>query len=490
MRMQDLPRDIAQMMCHASPLAWANYAMGSYVVPYDHLKYVESKLVRVGEDIKRLRISQPPQSGKSLLVSTSFPTWYLGRNPDARLMIVSYGGKRAHDLGQQTKDMFANHAGPIFGLECDPSARSKEFWKVKGHRGYLLSAGIGGPVNGFPADLIIFDDPYASAEDALSPAGRKTVERFVTSVLAARLQRGGSMLFVSTRWSADDIIGWSQKQERSGGDPWHEVVLQALPEVDRYDSETGQLIQLADQSICEELKPKEFLLEMKAACTYYEWCSLWQQTPVAAEGSLWEASMFGADQFTDDWPHDLDALVVAIDPAMGSDLADGDYSAIVALGIRGDGLFYTEADIEITGPEDTITRLIGFIDRLPRYPDLIGIESVGFAKLVKDIGAARLVENNIMVPVVALKPTMKHVSTGKDVTIRKQDRISMVLDTFIREQLMRYIRSRGTTRLVHQLENFPMKKYHDDGPDALEMCFRLLRDVGQTQKELSRIAAR
>lgn len=490
MRMQDLPRDIAQMMCHASPLAWANYAMGPFVVPYPHLKYVESKLVRVGEDIKRLRISQPPQSGKSLLVSTSFPTWYLGRHPDARLMIVSYGGKRAHDLGQQTKDMFANHAGPIFGLECDPSARSKEFWKVKGRRGYLMSAGIGGPVNGFPADLIIFDDPYSSAEDALSPAGRKTVERFVTSVLAARLQRDGSMLFVSTRWHSDDVIGWSKKQERSGGYPWHEVVLQALPEADRYDAETGELIQREGESICEELKPKEFLLEMKAACTFFEWQSLWMQTPVAAEGSLWESSMFGADQFIDDWPHDLDHLVVAIDPAMGSDLADGDYSAIVALGIRGDGLFYTEADIEITGPEDTITRLISFIDRLPKMPDLIGIESVGFARLVKDIGVTRLLENNILVPVVSMKPTIKHVSTGKEVTIRKQDRVSGVLDTFIREQLVRYIRSRGTTRLVHQLENFPLKKYHDDGPDALEMCFRLLRDVGQTRDELSRIAAR
>jgi predicted phage terminase large subunit-like protein len=175
---------------------------------------------------------------------------------------------------------------------------------------------------------------------------------------------------------------------------------------------------------------------------------------------------------------------------MGSDLADGDYSAICALGVRGDGHFYVEADIEITGPEDTITRLIAFMDRLPRLPDVVGIESVGFAKLVKDIGAARLAEAGILVPVIALKPTMKHVSTGKDVTVRKQDRISMVLDTFIREQLVRYIRSRGTTRLVHQLENFPMKKYHDDGPDAMEMCFRLLREVGQHKAELARIHSR
>ena len=490
MDFRDLSIREQKRLCHVSPLAWAMRAMGPHIRPYPHLRYVESKLLQVGNDIKRLRVSMCPQAGKSLLVSTSFPTWYLGRNPDARVMVVSYGGKRAYDIGQQTKDAFANHAGEMFGLEIDKSARSKEFWKVKGHRGYLISSGVGGPTNGFPADLVIFDDPYGSPEDALSPVGRDRVERFTTSVLAARLQRGGSLVLVSTRWHSDDIIGWSYRIERTGKQKWHTIRLSAIPESDVYDEDTGELVQHAGESICEELKPISFLREIRNNSTFYEWESLWQNRPVAPSGSLWNSSMFGEDVWVEEFPDDCDSIVIAVDPAMGKDISRGDYSAIVALGVRGDGLIYVTADIERAGPDETITRMIRMVDSLPKQPDVIGIESFGFQEVLRDTGAAKILAANIFSPVIAQQPVHRHVTTGQDVRIPKQDRISMHLDQFIRDGIIRFVRGKGCNVLVHQLENFPQKNYHDDGPDALEMCLRLLRDVGKYQSELRGVEER
>ena len=64
----------------------------------------------------------------------------------------------------------------------------------------------GGAITGRGADLLIIDDPV-SEQDALSPTAMDSVYEWYTSGPRQRLQPGGIIVIVMTRWSTKDLVG-------------------------------------------------------------------------------------------------------------------------------------------------------------------------------------------------------------------------------------------------------------------------------------------
>ena len=166
----------------------------------------------------RLMIFMPPRVGKSELVSRRFPPWVLGRHPDWNVFLVSYGAELAEELSADARRVVMDDAyQAIFGrkyeidpgstVELDRASKSVAFWRISGHRGGLRAVGVGGALTGRGADVLVIDDPIKGRKEADSKAYKEDLWRFYTGTLYDRVEPGGGIVLMQTRWAVDDLAG-------------------------------------------------------------------------------------------------------------------------------------------------------------------------------------------------------------------------------------------------------------------------------------------
>ena len=159
---------------------------------------------------------------------------------------------------------------PDVDLKADSKAAGR--WET-GQGGEYYAAGVGGAITGRGADLLIIDDPH-SEQDALSETAMEHAYEWYTSGPRQRLQPGGSIVVVMTRWSLKDLTGKLVRAQASDvmSDQWDIVEFPAiLP--------SGNLL-------WPEFWKKEELLRVKASLSLSKWNAQWQQNPVAEEGAI------------------------------------------------------------------------------------------------------------------------------------------------------------------------------------------------------------
>lgn len=186
-----------------------------------HHRLIAKKLEAVERgEIERLMITMPPRHGKSMLASEFFPAWYLGRNPDHYVVTATYAQELADDFGRKVKnqieDKSFNAIFPGIGL-ADDSKSAKRFHiedeeggfeHTLKQRGAYYAVGVGGPLTGRGAHLLLIDDPVKNREDADSEIIRKKTRDWYTSTAYTRLMPGGRIVIIQTRWHEDDLSGW------------------------------------------------------------------------------------------------------------------------------------------------------------------------------------------------------------------------------------------------------------------------------------------
>lgn len=277
-------------------------------------------------------ITMPPRHGKSMLASEFFPAWYLGRNPDHYVVTATYAQELADDFGRKVKNQIEDAAYqaifPGVGL-ADDSKSAKRF-HIEGQqggyehslaqRGAFYAVGVGGPLTGRGAHLLLIDDPVKNREEAESEVTRKKTKDWYTSTAYTRLMPGGRIVVIQTRWHEDDLSGWLQSEHKHEG--W--VVLD-LPAID----ETGS-------ALWPEQYDVEALERIKRALPPRDWSALYQQKPSPETG----------DYFKRDWIHTVEALPPrdqmliygASDYAVTAD--GGDYTVHVVVGLDPEGRMY------------------------------------------------------------------------------------------------------------------------------------------------------
>ena len=203
------------------------------VGPHHRLLCDELMLLETG-DIDRLMIFISPRSSKSLIASTYFPAWALGRNPYWQEIAVSHSDDLATRFGRAIRDIINTSAYqtifPRINIRRDN--RSANSWALehkKKQAGSFLAAGSGSGIAGFGAHLAIIDDPI-SEQDAFSKARRDTLNEWYSSGLRTRLMPGGKVVLVMTRWHENDLAGYLLNQESSDtkSDKWEVVRIPAL----------------------------------------------------------------------------------------------------------------------------------------------------------------------------------------------------------------------------------------------------------------------
>jgi predicted phage terminase large subunit-like protein len=261
------------------------------VEPAEHHSLLNSKLEQVeAGEIKRLMVMMPPGSAKSTYASVTFPTWYMGKNPNRNIIMTSYGSSLAKKFGRKCRTITSSRQfGEIFNAELKADNRAVDDWSLSNGATYMCGGILSG-ITGNRADGIIIDDPVKGREDADSPTIRdKTWEAYLND-LRTRLKPNGWIIIIQTRWHEDDLSGrilpktWngeSGKVIAKDGEEWEVLCLQAQCETDTdpLGREYGEWLWT------DWFSPEHWAREKRVQGTR-NWESLYQQRPKPLEGSL------------------------------------------------------------------------------------------------------------------------------------------------------------------------------------------------------------
>lgn len=238
----------------------------------------------VDGDLKRLTISMPPRFGKSSFGSICLPAWYLGKYPGNKVIQASAIDERATEFGRRVKEIIDSDLyRRIFpGVYLTKDSKSKGRFATN-HGGTYYAVGIAAGVAGIGADLFICDD-IVDEQDAKAgkiEAFEKAWEWFLTGPMQ-RLQPGGRILQIATRWSKADPIGMVKRKmkEDKGADKYVSIEVCAL---DEQEEST-----FPEVWSTKELRSKKHQYQINGRLDLWE--AQYQQNPVLVEGSIVPAS--------------------------------------------------------------------------------------------------------------------------------------------------------------------------------------------------------
>lgn len=179
---------------------WIDTKMNNYIANLVQ-SFVEEK---TGNAYDILVIETPPQHGKSMTVTQSFPSWYLGRYPKNRVIEVSYNINFAEAFGRANLQKVKEWGMKLFGISLGNKETNKEFELSNGW-GSMCSFGVFAGITGHAADLIVIDDPIKNREEADSPTQRDKVWGEWQNSIKSRLAAGAKIIVIMTPWHEDDF---------------------------------------------------------------------------------------------------------------------------------------------------------------------------------------------------------------------------------------------------------------------------------------------
>ena len=284
-----------------------------------HHKIYAEKLQNVADGkSNRLIVNMPPRHTKSEFASYLFPSWLMGRKPTSKIIQATHTSELAVGFGRKVKNLIDSEEFsdifPDVNLASDAKASGR--WSTnKG--GEYYAVGVGGALAGRGADLLIIDDPV-SEQDALSPSALDNIYEWYTSGPRQRLQPGGSIIIVMTRWSVRDLTAKVLKKQAEGGaDNWEVVEFPAIfPDTDNV--------------LWPEYWKREELEAVRSSIPIGKWNAQYLQNPTAEEGAIIKREWWNI--WENDEPPQVSYIIQSYDTAY-SKSERADYSAITTWGI-------------------------------------------------------------------------------------------------------------------------------------------------------------
>lgn len=405
-------------------------------------------------ECKRLIINMPPRHTKSEFASYLLPAWFLGKYPGKKVIQTSHTAELAVGFGRKVRNLVDSEAYkkifPELALQADSKAAGR--WNTsKG--GDYFAIGVGGAVTGKGADILIIDDPHSEQEAALAQVNPEIYDKvyeWYTSGPRQRLQPGGSIVIVMTRWSLRDLTGQVIKSSASrGGDEWEVIEFPAiLP---------------SGNPLWPEFWSIDELEKLHTELPNGKWMAQYQQQPTSDSSAIVKREWWKI------WPHErppqCDYILQTWDTAFEKNNR-ADYSACTTWGI-----FYNDED----DGQANIILLNAFKERMEwielkktafeHYkdwePDNILIEK-------KATGAPLIYEFRAMgIPAMEFSP-----GKGQD----KISRLNAVSDLIASGKVW-VPETRWAEELVDEIASFPSGE-HDDLVDATTLALARFRQGG------------
>ena len=279
--------------------------------------------IRKGEHPRYL-LSVPPQFGKSVTLTETLPSWFIGNNPDLSVIITAYNADIAEKFGDRNRQKVKEFGNKIFGIQVSDSQDNKTLFQIKGHQGQIFSAGILGGLTSNPAALIIVDDPFKNGEEAESQDVRDRVERVYWDSIDTRARAlGSAIIIIHTRWHEDDLIGRLMKKKG--------FYVINIPTV--WDGGTDKLLH---RKVGEVLAPElghtaEWAMNKKTNVGRRVWNALYQGVPFVEGGNIIrrdEIKFYNKNSI----PNNFEEIVMSCDLSFGGKSKDSDPNCVVVWG--------------------------------------------------------------------------------------------------------------------------------------------------------------
>ena len=316
---------------------WPEFVEGS------HHKIIAEKFNKIANgEIKRLIINMPPRHTKSEFSSFLLPAWMIGRKPKLKIIQSTHTTELAVRFGRKAKTLMDSpEYKQVFDTRLREDSQAAGKWETA-QGGEYYAAGVGSAITGRGADLLIIDDPH-SEQDALNPGALERAYEWYTSGPRQRLQPGGTIVLVMTRWNTKDLTGMLLKnQKEAKSDQWEVIEFPA--------------IMPSNEPVWPEFWKKEELEGVKASLSVGKWNAQWMQNPTSEEVSIIKREWWNV--WDKGYVHQLAHVIQSYDTAfLKKETAD--YSAITTWGV-----FYPDQD---SGPN--IILLDAVKERL-EFPEL------------------------------------------------------------------------------------------------------------------------
>ena len=406
--------------------------------------------------VKRLIINMPPRHTKSEFASYLLPAWFLGKYPGKKIIQCSNTAELAVGFGRKVRNLVDGEAFakvfPNVALRQDSKAAGR--WSTNAN-GEYFAIGVGGTVTGKGADLLIIDDPHSEQEAALAasdPSIYDKVTEWFTSGPRQRLQPGGSIVIVMTRWGKRDLTGQVLKAAaQRGGEEWEVIEFPAiLP---------------SGKPLWPEFWSFDELDALRNELPNQKWQAQYQQSPTSESSAIVKREWWKV--WEEDDPPWCEFTLMAWDTAFEKSNR-ADYSACTIWGV-----FYHPDD---TGKENAnLILLDAFRDRV-EFPELKKMVIENYREWEPDSviiekkasGAPLIYELRSMgIPVQEFTPVR-----GND----KITRLNAVSDLFASGRIWAPSRQ-WAEEVIDEVASFPSGE-HDDYVDTVSLALMRFRKGG------------
>ena len=405
--------------------------------------------------LKRLIINMPPRHTKSEFASYLLPSWFLGKFPDKKIIQTAHTAELAVGFGRKVRNLVSSEQyGKIFDTKLSTDSKAAGRWNTdKG--GDYFAIGVGGAVTGKGADILIIDDPHSEQEAAqaeINPEIYDKTYEWYTSGPRQRLQPGGAIIIVMTRWSKKDLTGQVIKAaSQRSGEEWEVIEFPALLP--------------SGKPLWPQFWPRSELEALQKELPHSKWMAQYQQNPTSETSAIVKREWWQV--WEDDEAPNCDFTLMSWDTAFEKSNR-ADYSALTHWGV-----FYRPDDTGLM--QANIILLNAFRERM-EFPKLKqtaidqfnewGPDSVIIEK--KASGAPLIYEMRAMgIPVQEFTP-----SKGND----KISRLNAVSDIFASGRVWAP-NTHWAEEVIEEVASFPAGE-HDDYVDSVSLALMRFRKGG------------
>ena len=430
---------------------WPNFIEGS------HHKKMAAAFEKVAKGkLKRLIINMPPRHTKSEFASYLLPAWFLGKYPHKKVIQTSHTAELAVNFGRKVRNIVDQDTYkeifPGVGLQADSKAAGR--WATnKG--GEYFAIGVGGAVTGKGADILIIDDPHSEQEAAQAETNPEIYDKtyeWYTSGPRQRLQPGGRIIIVMTRWSKRDLTGQVLKASaQRSGEEWEVIEFPAiLP---------------SGKPLWPQFWPYEELDALRNELPHSKWMAQYQQNPTSETSAIIKREWWQVWEKDD--PPNCDFTLMSWDTAFEKHNR-ADYSACTHWGV-----FY---HLDDTGTSQANIIMLNAFRKRMEFPELKQSALEHYREWAPDSiiiekkasGAPLIYEMRAMgIPVQEFTPVR-----GND----KISRVNAISDLFASGRVWAPP-SRWAEEVIDEVASFPSGE-HDDYVDTVSLAMMRFRKGG------------
>lgn len=296
---------------------WPDFIMGQ------HHKIMADAFERLASGkSRRIIINMAPRHTKSEFGSYLFPAWFLGQYPDKKIIQASHTAELAVSFGRKVRNLINSqpYQDVFEGVRIAQDSKAAGRWNTN-RGGTYYAVGVGGAMTGIGADVLVIDDPHNEQEAALAignPAIYDKTYEWFTSGPRQRLQPGGGMLIIQTRWAKRDLTGQLVQNsiKGAGADQWEVIELPA--------------IMPSGNPLWPEFWTLDELQRIKASIPISKWNAQYQQQPTAEEGALIKREWW--KRWDRNRPPQVEAVIQSWDTAFAK-TERANYSACTTWGV-------------------------------------------------------------------------------------------------------------------------------------------------------------